>query len=241
MRRRTFGPPLLTCATVNISMIDELMRCCCVQAIPGMVYSAETKTWRLAGGCAAVDTMPSVSFVMSGTSFSLGPRQYIIQVHNFPFASPHHRTAHAWAFQWQCDRAHPWYCVQSGTLSRSPVRPLMYSYLSGMSPPRPAAQANKWVFADLEMAMQVGAGADTYCMSGIVGNGPEGKVVMGASFLRAYYSVYTYDLVSGNAWVSLAPSAIDTGMDSEGVEITNAAAAAGQQLSASSVFVTPTK
>ena len=89
--------------------------------------------------------------------------------------------------------------------------------------------------------MQVGAGADTYCMSGIVGNGPEGKVVMGASFLRAYYSVYTYDLVSGNAWVSLAPSAIDTGMDSEGVEITNAAAAAGQQLSASSVFVTPLK
>lgn len=63
---------------------------------------------------------------------------------------------------------------------------------------------------------------------------------MGASFLRAYYSVYTYDLVSGNAWVSLAPSAIDTGLDSEG-EITNAAAAAGEPLSASSVFVTPRK
>ena len=93
--------------------------------------------------------------------------------------------------------------------------------------------------ADVKCCMQVGAGAGTYCMSGIVGNGPEGKVVMGASFLRAYYSVYTYDLVSGNAWVSLAPSAIDTGLDSEAVEITNAAAAAGAPLSAGSVFVTP--
>ena len=102
-------------------------------------------------------------------------------------------------------------------------------------------QAHICAVANIQNAMQVGAGADTYCMSGIVGNGPEGKVVMGASFLRAYYSVYTYDLVSGNAWVSLAPSAIDTGMDSEGVEITNAAAAAGAPLSAGSVFVTPRK
>ena len=64
-----------------------------MQAIPGMVYSAETKTWRLAGGCAAVDSLPSVSFIMSGTSFSLGPRQYIIQVrsilhHTAPATEP---------------------------------------------------------------------------------------------------------------------------------------------------------
>ena len=78
-------------------------------------------------------------------------------------------------------------------------------------------------------------------MSGIVGNGPEGKLVMGASFLRAYYSVYTYDLASSNAWVSLAPAAIDTGVDSEGVEITTAAAEAGEPLTASTVFVTPTR
>lgn len=89
--------------------------------------------------------------------------------------------------------------------------------------------------------LQVGAGAHTYCMSGIVGNGPEGKVVLGASFLRAYYSVYTYDMVSGNAWVSLAPSSIDTGVDSEGVEITTAAASAGAPLNATSIFVTPRK
>ena len=51
-----------------------------LQAIPGMVYSAETKTWRLAEGCAAVDSLPPVSFVMGGTPFTLGPRQYMIQV-----------------------------------------------------------------------------------------------------------------------------------------------------------------
>ena len=78
-------------------------------------------------------------------------------------------------------------------------------------------------------------------MSGIVGNGPEGKLVMGASFLRAYYSVYTYDLASSNAWVSLAPAAVDTGVDLEGVEITTAAAEAGEPLTASTVFVTPTR
>jgi len=55
-----------------------------MQAIPGMVYSAETKTWRLAGGCAAVDGLPAVTFIMSGTSFQLGPRQYIIQVISHP-------------------------------------------------------------------------------------------------------------------------------------------------------------
>lgn len=64
---------------------------------------------------------------------------------------------------------------------------------------------------------------------------------MGASFLRAYYSVYTYDLASGNAWVSLAPASLDLGVDSEGGEIRAAAAAAGAPLNASSVFVTPRK
>ena len=53
---------------------------CCLQAIPGMVFSAETKTWRLSEGCAAVDSLPPISFVMGGTAFTLGPRQYMIQV-----------------------------------------------------------------------------------------------------------------------------------------------------------------
>ena len=49
------------------------------QAIPGMVYAADTKTWRMTAGCGAVDTMPPLSFVMSNRTFTLGPRQYIIQ------------------------------------------------------------------------------------------------------------------------------------------------------------------
>ena len=65
----------------------------CLQAIPGMVFSAETKTWRLAEGCAAVDSLPPISFVMGGTPFTLGPRQYMIQVgkqhHNHALLIPH--------------------------------------------------------------------------------------------------------------------------------------------------------
>ncbi len=45
-----------------------------------MVFSADTKTWRVDGGCANVDAMPAVTFIMGGNQFSLGPRQYIIQV-----------------------------------------------------------------------------------------------------------------------------------------------------------------
>lgn len=78
-------------------------------------------------------------------------------------------------------------------------------------------------------------------MSGIVGNGPNGKVVLGATFLRAYYSVYTYDLPTGNAWVSLAPAALDTGVDSEGDVIKTDAAQQGAPVNASSMYVTSTQ
>lgn len=88
---------------------------------------------------------------------------------------------------------------------------------------------------------QVGTGDGTYCMSGIVGNGPNGKIVLGATFLRAYYSVYTYDLPTGNAWVSLAPAALDTGADSEGDIIKTDAAQQGAPVNASSVYVTSTQ
>ena len=64
-----------------------------MQAIPGMVFSAETKTWRLSEGCAAVDSLPPISFVMGGTPFTLGPHQYMIQVgkqhHNHALYIPH--------------------------------------------------------------------------------------------------------------------------------------------------------
>jgi hypothetical protein len=52
----------------------------CVQAIPGMVFASDTKTWKVLGGCRAVDSLEPITFVMGGNAFSLGPRQYIIQV-----------------------------------------------------------------------------------------------------------------------------------------------------------------
>ncbi len=80
-----------------------------------------------------------------------------------------------------------------------------------------------------------------YCMSGIVGNGPNGKMVIGATFLRAYYSVYTYDLPTGNAWVSLAPAALDAGGDSEGAVIKQDAKQQGAPVNATSVYVTASR
>ncbi|BDA49337.1 Cathepsin E at N-terminal half [Coccomyxa sp. Obi] len=152
------GTSLITVGAADAATINA--------AIPGMTFSPDTKTWRVAGGCANVDSMPKISFIMGGSSFSLGPRQYIIQV---------------------------------------------------------------------------GSGDGTYCMSGIVGNGPNGKIVLGATFLRAYYSVYTYDLPTGNAWVSLAPAALDTGVDSEGAVINSDAEQQGTPVNSSSVYVTETQ
>ena len=42
---------------------------------------------------------------------------------------------------------------------------------------------------------QVGAGADAHCISAVVGGGMPQRLVLGVTFLRAYYSVYTYEPV----------------------------------------------
>jgi len=57
----------------------------------------------------------------------------------------------------------------------------------------------------------VGAGADAHCISAVVGGGMPQRLVLGDTFLRAYYSVYTYEPVSGAAWVALAPAALSAG------------------------------
>ena len=58
---------------------------------------------------------------------------------------------------------------------------------------------------------QVGGGADASCISAVVGGGLAQRIVLGDTFLRAYYSVYTYEPVSGAAWVALAPAALGDG------------------------------
>lgn len=58
---------------------------------------------------------------------------------------------------------------------------------------------------------QVGGSADAYCISAVVGGGLPQRIVLGDTFLRAFYSVYTYEPVSGAAWVALAPAALGDG------------------------------
>ena len=58
---------------------------------------------------------------------------------------------------------------------------------------------------------QVGGSADAYCISAVVGGGLPQRIVLGDTFLRAFYSVFTYEPVSGAAWVALAPAALGDG------------------------------
>ncbi len=68
---------------------DLTLSCICAQAIPGIVWSAETRTWRLLGGCEMVDALPPLGFVLGGQNFTLGPRQYIIQARPPGFLMQH--------------------------------------------------------------------------------------------------------------------------------------------------------
>jgi hypothetical protein len=65
---------------------------------------------------------------------------------------------------------------------------------------------------------QIGAGAGRFCMSGIVGGGAIGsKVVLGETFLRAYYSTYREQRAPGKgrpgAFIGLAPAAASAPAD----------------------------
>ena len=47
---------------------------------------------------------------------------------------------------------------------------------------------------------------DLFCISAIIGGGPEFTVVLGANFHRAYYTVYEYDALTDTAKVRSAPA-----------------------------------
>ena len=46
---------------------------------------------------------------------------------------------------------------------------------------------------------------ELFCISSIVGGGPEFTLVLGANFHRAYYTVYEYDAWTDTAKVRRAP------------------------------------
>lgn len=50
-----------------------------MQRLPGMSYQAQAKLWRVDGGCDSVDSLPDVTFMLGGSSFTLRPRQYVVQ------------------------------------------------------------------------------------------------------------------------------------------------------------------
>ncbi|KAK9826713.1 hypothetical protein WJX81_000524 [Elliptochloris bilobata] len=76
-------------------------------------------------------------------------------------------------------------------------------------PPLGFVMGNKiFQLTSRQYIVAVGDGDTAYCMSGLVGGGPAGKVVLGDIFLRAFYSVYTYEPVTKAAWVGLASSAL---------------------------------
>ncbi len=41
----------------------------------------------------------------------------------------------------------------------------------------------------------------TFCMSALVGGGPQRTIILGSNFHRAYYAVYSYDAASNSAQV----------------------------------------
>ena len=54
-----------------------------VQVIPGMVYWSDAGVYNLSGGCAAVPTLPPLTFTIDGSDYTLTPQQYVLQVGMF--------------------------------------------------------------------------------------------------------------------------------------------------------------
>lgn len=51
-----------------------------VQAIPGMVYWGDAGLYNVSGGCAAIPSLPPLTFTIDNVDYTLSPEQYILQV-----------------------------------------------------------------------------------------------------------------------------------------------------------------
>jgi hypothetical protein len=51
-----------------------------VQAIPGMVYWEDAGLYNVSGGCAAIPSLPPLTFTIDNVDYTLSPEQYILQV-----------------------------------------------------------------------------------------------------------------------------------------------------------------
>ncbi len=47
-----------------------------MQAIPGIKFDRTTGYWTVIGGCAAVSSLPAVTFTIGGASLDLQPQQW---------------------------------------------------------------------------------------------------------------------------------------------------------------------
>ncbi|BDA43815.1 Cathepsin E [Coccomyxa sp. Obi] len=101
------------------------------QAIPGMVFWEDAGVYNVSGGCAAIPTLPPLTFTIDGADYTLTPQQYVLEL---PEDAP------------------------------------------------------------------------DYCVSAVIGGGTQQYLVLGDSFLRAFYSVFSISSAGQNPSVGLAPS-----------------------------------
>jgi len=172
--------------------------CACAQRLPGVTYQPDAKLWRVDAGCDAVDGLPNVTFVLGGHAFTLSPRQYVVQA-RARGARP------APAGRMTGGRGSVLVCRDSAGRCRRGAAP-------------PASRAACQPAPHSLRGAQIGAGAGRFCMSGIVGGGAVGsKVVLGETFLRAYYSTYRQQNAPGKgrpgAFIGLAPAAASAPAD----------------------------
>jgi hypothetical protein len=50
------------------------------QAIPGLQYAQDSNSWKLTGGCANLDGLPTINLKMGDFIVPLTPQQYMTQV-----------------------------------------------------------------------------------------------------------------------------------------------------------------
>ncbi len=54
------------------------------QGVPGMVYSRESGSFQVLGGCNNITSLPNLTMSLGGYNCTLTPRQYVVQVHLQP-------------------------------------------------------------------------------------------------------------------------------------------------------------
>ena len=143
--------------------------------------------WALATGCFGVDSLPPIELNLGGFIVPLAPSQYLVQASALPTVQkfracnactwctclnthrelPVYVHALCVARPWQCPVVFAWAAWQRSQVGRC-TRVLCRAHIESSSP-------------------QVGTPTGGGCSSIIVGGSPDGKLVLGDAFMRAYF------------------------------------------------------